>query len=426
MEQRRLERLAAHAKLPSAAAHADPAHAASGGAGGPARAAVAASHSADDVVVVAAMRTPIGKSRRGAFKDTTPDVLLAAAVNGTLKKAGVAAADVGDVVVGNTSQFGAGQAGSRMGLLASGVPYTVPLMTVNRQCSSGLQAVANAAASIRAGTTDVALGCGVESMSTNPMTATPPPDVDYEAVGSSKDAQGCMVAMGVTSENVAERYGVTREEQDALAVESHRRAAAAQKAGAFDDEIVPVEVDGKRVTRDEGVREGTSMEVLGKLRAVFKEGGTTTAGNSSQTSDGAAAVLLARRSVARARGWPIIGSLRSFAVVGVKPDEMGIGPAVAIPRALELAGVSQDQLDAVELNEAFASQAAYCIRELKLDPKIVNPNGGAIALGHPLGCTGARQVATLLNHLGCTGGRYGCVSMCIGTGMGAAAVFERE
>jgi acetyl-CoA acyltransferase 1 len=314
---------------------------------------------------------------------------------------------------------------ARLAQLEAGFPATVPIHTVNRQCSSGLQAVMHIANAIRCGLIDAGIGAGVESMSMTPQQA---PTVDWEAIADNKLAMEATTAMGVTSEIVAERYGISREKQDGYAVASQAKAARAQRAGLFKDEIVPVvpEAGAAPVSEDEGVREDTTLEGLSRLRPAFKEGGTTTAGNSSQVSDGAAAVVLIRREAYDRLGLktPVMGIVRSFAVVGVAPDEMGVGPAYAIPPALRQAGIRIEDVDAWEVNEAFASQFAYCVETLGLPAERVNPLGGAIALGHPLGCTGARQIATLMHHLRRTKGRYGVVSMCIGTGMGAAAVFE--
>ncbi|KAG5404179.1 hypothetical protein IGI04_010298 [Brassica rapa subsp. trilocularis] len=336
----------------------------------------------DDVVIVAAHRTALCKSKRGNFKDTYPDDLLA------------------------------------------------PVL----RCSSGLQAVADVAAAIKAGFYDIGIGAGLESMTTNPMawegSVNP-------AVKKFEQAQNCLLPMGVTSENVAHRFGVSRQEQDQAAVDSHRKAAAATAAGKFKDEIIPVKtklVDPKTgdetpitVSVDDGIRASTTLATLGKLKPVFKKDGTTTAGNSSQVSDGAGAVLLMRRSVATQKGLPVLGVFRTFAAVGVDPAIMGVGPAVAIPAAVKAAGLELDDIDLFEINEAFASQFVYCRNKLGLDAEKINVNGGAMAIGHPLGATGARCVATLLHEMKRRGKdcRFGVVSMCIGTGMGAAAVFER-
>jgi acetyl-CoA acyltransferase 1 len=393
--------------------------------------------SPDDVVIVSALRTAIGRANKGNFKDTTPDVLLAAVLAGVLKQSGVKPDAIGDICVGNVQLGGAYAGPARMAMFPAGLPYTVPLSAVNRQCSSGLQAVANIASAIKAGFIDSGIGAGVESMTAGGGVSKDgkiePPPVNLKAIMSNKYAKDCMIPMGVTSENVAERYGITRAQQDELAVVSHTRALQAQKAGRFKNEIVAVTTsfitpEGKKeitVTEDDGPRE-TTLEGLSKLKTVFKANGTTTAGTSSQVSDGAAAVLLMRRSKAEELKVPIIGSIKGFSVVGVEPDVMGIGPAEAIPAVLKQTGLTTKDIDIFELNEAFASQAVYCVKKLGLDMNKVNPNGGAIALGHPLGCTGARQIATLLSELHRTGKKLGVVSMCIGTGMGAAGVFEAE
>lgn len=301
------------------------------------------------------------------------------------------------------------------------IPESSAVMTVNRQCSSGLQAVAQVASAIKAGYIEIGIGAGVESMSMHFGPGAMAESIDEE-IGAFPAAADCLIPMGITSENVASAYKVTREQQDQLAVLSHQKAAAAQTAGLFKDEIIPV----GQVTEDDGIRADTTMASLSKLKTSFKENGTTTAGNSSQVSDGAAAVLLMRRATAQKLKLPILGKFVSFAVTGVPPRVMGIGPATAIPAALTQANLKISDIGIFELNEAFASQAVYCIQTLKLPLGKVNPKGGAIALGHPLGATGARQIATLLPEMKRKGIKYGVVSMCIGTGMGAAAVIERE
>lgn len=387
--------------------------------------------SASDVVVVHGRRTPIGRAGRGGFKDTTPDELLSAVLTAVLQDVKLKPEHLGDISVGNVLEPGAGAVMARIAQFLSGIPETVPLSAVNRQCSSGLQAVANIAGGIRNGSYDIGMACGVESMSLSDRGN--PGNISSRLLENNK-ARDCLIPMGITSENVAERFGISRQKQDAFALASQQKAARAQSRGCFRAEIVPVTttvVDDKgdkktiTVSQDEGVRPSTTMEGLAKLKPAFKDGGSTTAGNSSQVSDGAAAVLLARRSKAEELGLPILGVLRSYAVVGVPPDIMGIGPAYAIPAALQKAGLTVNDIDIFEINEAFASQALYCVEKLGIPAEKVNPLGGAIALGHPLGCTGARQVVTLLNELKRRGRRaYGVVSMCIGTGMGAAAVFE--
>uniref|UniRef100_A0A1A8GND7 Acetyl-Coenzyme A acyltransferase 1 n=1 Tax=Nothobranchius korthausae TaxID=1143690 RepID=A0A1A8GND7_9TELE len=379
--------------------------------------------SGEDVVVVHGRRTAIGRAKRGGFKDTTPDELLSAVMTAVLTDVGLSPDKLGDVCVGNVLQPGAGALVARVAHFLSGFPETVPVYTVNRQCSSGLQALLNIAGAIRSGTIDLGLACGVESMTLRSMNN--PGDLSSRLSDHEKV---------LTSENVAERFGISREQQDSFSLSSHQKAARAQNSGRFDSEIVPVSVtlvddEGRErqvtVSKDEGIRTGTTLAGLSKLRPAFKPDGSTTAGNSSQVSDGAAAVLLGRRSAVEALGLPVLGVLRASAVVGVPPDMMGIGPAVAIPAALQQAGLRLEDIDVFEINEAFASQAVFCVQKLGIPLEKVNPNGGAIALGHPLGCTGARQVVTLLNELRRRGKRaYGVVSMCIGTGMGAAAVFE--
>lgn len=392
--------------------------------------------SPDDVVVVSALRTPIGRAKKGIFKDTMPDDLLKAALEGVVKKSGIDAKEVGDVVVGNVQLGGAYAGPARMAQLRAGFPVDVPIHAVNRQCSSGLQAVTHIANAIKGGMIDVGIGAGVESMTMGgDIGGGAPPPLNLNELMANKLAKDCLVPMGVTAENVAERYGVTREMQDQMGVQSHKKALAAQAAGKFKDEIVPVPVTIKddkgeekqiMADADDGPR-ATTMEGLSKLKTVFKkEGGTVTAGTASQVSDGAAAVLLMRRSKAEQLGVKPLGVYRGAKVVGCEPDEMGVGPAVAIPPALEAAGLKIDDIDVFEINEAFAAQALYCVKKLGVPEEKLNPNGGAIALGHPLGCTGARQVATLFNELSRTGKKLGVISMCIGTGMGMAAVFEAE
>lgn len=387
--------------------------------------------SPEDVVVVHGRRTAIGRGGRGGFKDTTPDELLSAVMTAVLQDVKLRPEQLGDICVGNVLQPGAGAVMARIAQFLCDIPETVPLSTVNRQCSSGLQALASIAGGIRNGSYDIGMACGVESMSLadrgNPGSIT-------SRLVEKDNARDCLIPMGITSENVAKQFGISREKQDSFALASQQKAARAQREGLFRAEIVPVTTtvrDNKGteqriiVAQDEGIRPGTTMEGLAKLKPAFQKGGSTTAGNSSQVSDGAAALLLARRSKAEELGLPILGVLRSYAVVGVPPSIMGVGPAYAIPVALQKAGLTVNDVDIFEINEAFASQAVYCVEKLGIPLEKVNPLGGAVALGHPLGCTGARQVVTLLNELKRRGKRaYGVVSMCIGTGMGAAAVFE--
>lgn len=389
----------------------------------------------DDIVVVAAKRTPIGKAKRGSFKDTHGDDLLSAAFTGVLGSVNVRPEELGDICVGNVndprSAFTA-----RAAQFFSGIPETVPASSVNRQCGSGLQAFMNVAGGIKNKAYEIGMAGGLEMMSQTGMGSKGkfanlnPRIMDVQLASDS------LIPMGITSENVAERFGVTREEQDRFSMESHKKAARATEQGLFADEIIPVvtkvmDKDGNertiKVTKDDGIRGDTTMEILGRLKPAFKPGGSTTAGNSSQVSDGAAAVILASRREAERRGLPILGTLRGFAVKGCPPDIMGIGPAVAIPEVLKMTGLTKDDIDVFEINEAFASQAFYCQRELGIPAEKVNPKGGAIAFGHPLGCTGARMISTLLYEMKRRQKRgFGIVSMCMGTGMGAAALFEHN
>lgn len=391
--------------------------------------------SENDVVVVAAYRTAICKAKRGGFKDTLPDDLLASVLKAVIEKTNVEPSEVGDIVVGTVLGPGSERAiECRMAAFYAGFPETVPLRTVNRQCSSGLQAVADVAAYIKAGFYDIGIGAGLESMTQDTISGVRKTNPKVETFAQARD---CLLPMGITSENVAQRYGVTRQEQDQAAVESHRRAAAATASGKFKEEIIPVStkfVDPKTgeekqitVSVDDGIRPNTNLVDLAKLKPAFKKDGTTTAGNASQVSDGAAAVLLMKRSVAVQKGLPILGIFRSFAAVGVDPAVMGVGPAFAIPAAVKSAGLELSNIDLYEINEAFASQFVYSCKKLGLDSTKVNVNGGAMAFGHPLGATGTRCVATLLNEMKRRGKdcRFGVISMCIGSGMGAAAVFER-
>jgi acetyl-CoA acyltransferase len=384
-----------------------------------------------DVVVVSAVRSAVGKAPRGALKDTRPDEMLGQVLRGALARIpGLDPARIDDIVIGTAMpEAEQGMNIGRIATFLAGLPDTIPSLTINRFCSSGLQSLAQAAASITAGWQDVALTGGVESMSIIPMGGQKP----SPHPGLMATRPEAYTPMGITAEIVAERYGITREMQDQFAVASHQKALAAIKSGRFADEIVPlttrVNVEGAwrdlTFTTDEGPRGDTSYEGLARLKPAFKQGGSVTAGNSSQMSDGAAATVIMGRDVAEALGLPILGVLRSFQVGGVAPEIMGIGPIVAIPKALKKAGITMDQVDLIELNEAFAAQSLAIVKELGIDPAKVNVNGGAIALGHPLGCTGAKLVASLLHEMPRRNARYGVVSMCIGGGMGAAAVFER-
>jgi len=391
---------------------------------------------ADDVVIVSALRTAIAKARKGGFKDTSPDDLLVAVFKGVLDQTKMNPELIQDVVVGNVQLSGAYSLPARAAMCRAGIPETAAVRSINRQCSSGSQAIASIAADIKAGYIDVGVAAGVESMTNggNPGDPSSMPPMNLSEIFENPLASQCLTPMGITSENVAEKYGISREKQDQLAVESHTKSLAAQAAGKFDKEIVPVKVivedaEGNEkeivVSKDEGPRAGTTMQGLAKLKPAFKKGGSTTAGNSSQTSDGAAACILMKRSKAQELGLKVLGTFRGAKVVGCEPQIMGIGPAVAIPALLKDTGVSMDAIDVFEINEAFASQATYCVEKLNVPKQKLNPNGGAISLGHPLACTGARMCATLLHELERHGdGKLGIISMCIGTGMGFACLME--
>lgn len=390
----------------------------------------------DDVAIVSAVRTPICKAFRGGLKDTHARDLLSVALKAVVEQSMINPEEVGDIVVGMViGHAGKRTKDCRMAMFQAGFPEKVPIRSLNRQCGSGLQAIADVAACIKAGFYDIGIGAGVESMTS-----------DYSPgwkgqinpkVYMHQGAKDCLLPMGLMSENVASAYGISREEQDASAVLSHMRASSASSSGKFENEIVPVEtklIDAKTgqekkitIYSDDGIRPKANMAELSKLKPAFKKDGSTTAGNSSQVSDGASAVLLMRRGLAVRRGIPILGIFRSFVAVGVNPAVNGIGPVFAIPKAVKQAGLQLKDISLFEINEAFASQYVYCCKELGLDMDLVNVNGGAMALGHPLGSTGARCAATLLHEMQRRGNtcKYGVISMCIGSGMGAAAVLER-
>ena len=391
-----------------------------------------------DAYIVAARRTAVGKAPRGAFRNTRPDDLLAHAIRGTLADApSIDPKLIEDAIIGCAMpEAEQGMNVARIGVLLAGLPDTVSAMTINRFCSSGLQAVATAADRIRLGEADIMLAGGTESMSMVPMMGFKP--AINPGVFADENV-AIAYGMGITAERVADRWKVSREDQDRFAYESHRKAIAATQDGEFADEILPytltdqypnlakrdIKADTRTIATDEGPRADTTVEALGALRPVFKARGSVTAGNSSQMSDGAGAVLLASEKAVREHGLTPLARFVSFAVAGVPPDIMGIGPIAAIPKALAQGSVRQEDLDWIELNEAFAAQALAVIRDLGLDPSKVNPLGGAIALGHPLGATGAVRTATLMHGLKRRRQKYGMVTMCIGTGMGAAGIFER-
>ena len=384
-----------------------------------------------EAVILSAVRTPVGRYG-GALSGVRPDDLAALAIEAAVERAGVPAEEIEDVYFGAANQAGEDNRNvARMAALLAGLPEDVAGVTVNRLCASGLSALIGACHAIRAGDGDLFVAGGVESMSRAPLVMAKPDNGDQTVWDTTlgwrfpnhrMEAMFPLESMGETGENVAERFNVTREEQDEFALKSHRRWAAAQEAGRFADELVPVgEVD-----RDEHPRPDTSFEKLAALKPAFREGGSLTAGNSSGINDGAAALVVASEEKARELGVAPFGRFVASAVAGVDPRIMGVGPVPAVRKVLERAGLGVADLDLVELNEAFASQSIYVIRELGLDPERVNVNGGAIAIGHPLGMSGARLVVSLLHELRRRGGRYGLATLCVGVGQGQAAIFERD
>ncbi|PGG99974.1 hypothetical protein AJ80_09261 [Polytolypa hystricis UAMH7299] len=388
----------------------------------------------DDIVVTCALRTAITKGGKGGFKDTAGADLLAGVFKGLIEKSKIDPALVEDIAVGSVLAPGGGATEFRAAALVAGFPEATAVKSLNRQCSSGLQAIVDIANALKAGVIDVGIGAGVESMSTQygPGAVTE----FSELLEGHQEAANCKVPMGILSEKMAKDLNISRTDQDAFAASSYQKAIKAQEAGLFDEEILPLTVkytDPKTdkestitVNRDDGVRPGITPESLSKIRPAFAKDGGIHAGNSSQISDGAAAVLLMKRSTAERLGQQIIGKYVTASVVGVKPLLMGQGPWKAIPVALEKAGITKDDVDIYEINEAFASQCLWCAKELGLDFNKINPKGGAIAFGHPLGCTGSRQISTLLTELKRTNKKIGVTSMCVGTGMGMASVWVAE
>lgn len=390
-----------------------------------------------EAVLVSAVRTPVGRAPKGALATTRPDDLAAIALSGALDKVKrLGKAEIDDVILGCAQPEGEqGWNIARWAVLRAGLPIEIPGTTVNRLCSSGLEAIAQADQRIRAGGCRVVLAGGAESMSLIPMGGLKPSPNPWMA----EHYPASLLTMGLTAERVARHYNVSRDDQDAFALASHQKALAAQAAGRFSDELIPVpvaisspngapgklHVQEKNFTADEGPRADTSAEALAKLRPAFHAQGSVTAGNSSQTSDGAAAAVLMDAGRARELGLEPLARLVAYAATGCLPEEMGIGPVSAVPKALKRAGLKLEDIELIELNEAFAAQALAVIRTLGLDPAKVNVNGGAIALGHPLGCTGAKLTASLLHEMGRRKLRYGMVTMCVGGGMGAAGIFER-
>jgi acetyl-CoA acyltransferase len=388
-----------------------------------------------DAVIVSSVRTAVGKAPKGALRATRPDDLGAAAIQGALEKApGLDVREIDDVIIGCAMpEAEQGMNVARICSLRAGLPIESAAMTVNRFCASGLQAIALAAERIRGGGADVIVAGGAESMSFVPMGGNKI-SINPALLERYPDS---FLTMGLTAERVAKHYGIKREEADQFALQSHRKALAAQAAGKFRQEIVPVSVtfttpDAKSKPKtttidfrvDEGPRADTSLEALAKLKPAFHAAGTVTAGNASQTSDGAAAAVVMSGERAQALGLTPLARLIAYAYAGCLPEEMGVGPVYAVPKALKLAGLTLDQIELIELNEAFAVQSLAVMKLLELDPAKVNVNGGAIALGHPLGCTGAKLTASLLHEMKRRNAKYGMVTMCVGGGMGAAGIFE--
>ena len=388
-----------------------------------------------EAVIVSGARTAMGKAHRGSLRTVRPDDMAAAVVKAAVERAqGLDPSEIEDVIIGCAMpEAEQGMNVARIAALRAGLPEIVPAQTINRFCSSGLQTIALAAQQIMAGMGDVIVAGGTESMSMVPMSGNvyaPNPEL-------AEVHPEVYMGMGLTAENLARQYSISRQEQDEFALRSHQNAAAAIDAGKFRDQIVPLEVettqvepDGKAHTRrftfdtDEGVRRDTSLEALAKLKPVFAANGTVTAGNASQTTDGAAAVVVMSREKAEALGLKPLARFVSYAVGGVAPEVMGIGPVVAIPKALKLAGLTLEEIDLIELNEAFAAQSLAVVKQLEIDIDKLNVNGGAIALGHPLGCSGTKLTINLVDEMRRRGTRYGLVTMCIGGGMGAAGIFE--
>jgi len=387
-----------------------------------------------EAVIVSSVRTAVGKSGKGALRTTRPDDLAAVAIKGALDIVPqVDKKEIEDVIIGcATPEAEQGMNVARIASLRAGLPVEVSAMTINRFCSSGLQAISLAVDSVMSGRAEIAIGGGTESMSMIPMGGNKV-SINPWLVNNYPDAY---LSMGLTAERLAKRFGITREQADEFSLQSHKKALAAIQAGKFDDEIVPVPVsfttpNGAKPKRieitfkvDEGPRAETSLEALAGLKPAFHAKGTVTAGNSSQTSDGAAATVVMSADKAKQLGLKPLARLVSFATAGYLPEEMGLGPVYAIPKALKIAGLKLQDIDVIELNEAFAAQALSVIKEAGLDISKINPNGGAVALGHPLGCTGAKLTATIIRELKRRNGRYGIVTMCIGGGMGAAGIFE--
>ena len=389
----------------------------------------------NDVVIVSCCRTALGKAKKGSFKDSFPEILISSILKELLKRGNVKPEQVQEIILGSCLLKGSGAVVTRVSQVLANIPIETPYMTTNTLAGSGLQAVINISNAIIARDIDIGIAIGCDMMSIDDMHSFLAQTIlSEEALENEKILNGS-IPMAFTAENIAEKFQITRFEQDKFAYESHKKSAIAQKNGWFNDEIVPIQTKIKDksgnlkdiiVNQDECIRPETTMETLGKLKVITKEEGTITAGNSCQESDGAGGVLLASRSFAKKHGLPIVGRILGSTLIGVQPEIMGIGPSVAIPKVLEKTGLKLEDIDIFEINEAFAAQILYCINKLNLPMEKVNPRGGSIALGHPIGATGARLFSTLLSELKRTGKKIGLISQCIGGGMGIACVVERE
>ena len=383
----------------------------------------------NDPVIIKAIRSPVTKARRGGLAQTSPEEILSQLLKEIVSSTNISSTEINDIIIGNVLQQGSGFISSRSSQILSNLPIEIPLYTVNRLCNSGLQAIINANNEIVSGQSEVVLAGGVESMSLYNFNSMLDKNLlKKENITDDEEIQKLLLPMGVTNENICEKFNISRKEQDEFSYYSHLKASNAQKKGLFKGEIFPIKAkDGEIVSKDDIIRHNATIESLSKLKPVFKkENGTTTAGNSSPLSDGGALCLIVSRRKAKEMGAKILGRIVDYTVVGVPPEIMGIGPSVAIPELLKKSNLSINDIDLFEINEAFAGQAIYCIKTLNIPHDKVNIHGGAIALGHPLGCTGARLVVSMLNELEIYNKKRGIVSMCVGTGMGAACLIEKE
>lgn len=381
----------------------------------------------DDVVIVAVVRTPLTKAKRGGLKDMYPEEMLAILYKAILQRTKIKKEEVDDFIIGNVLQSGSGFLSSRVSQALGGFDDKNSLYVINRLCGSGLQAIVNAHNAIQAGDANAIIAGGVESMSLYDFGNMLSPQLLSPKVCNDPMVHKYLISMGMTNESLCEKYKITRKEQDEYALESNQKAYKAQKEGAFDKEIIPIQLNDSSktiVSSDDGIRKESTIESLSKLKPVFKENGSTTAGNASQLTDGAALCLLMNSKRAKELSCPILGSIKAYVCVGVSSEYMGIGPSVAIPALLKKINMTIDDIDLFEINEAFSGQVIYCIQVLNIPKEKVNVHGGAIALGHPLGCSGARLIVSILNNLRLYKGKYGIISACIGTGMGAACLIK--